>query len=343
MLKKALCLIPLLTLNCQSIRSHVAANDRTFDFCAASGVHPNAYDPYVWSGAMVQTALTDLINDPTLQHAPEAAYAVSYRRMTQARDEARCHGELVDKDPAMNLLTHQLADIMTRWYIAETRLCLAGKAEVNNGFCGVFTRSKKDNYDAISVAMADTAVYLSSHIAWSLSALAYNDIFWNEFPDPATRHDQRPFKESLAARKRWLLNFKITYDRFNSFLGANLAVVATALAEAGMLRDQSLVVASSLSKLIPCKSSMFSSIRDKSFKVAMEILDEGKPELHPMIRADHARYVLNYTNFEASGDGPTAIKTIEDFSLNALANPVARATYRDILGGKTLKQLTCEI
>ena len=75
----------------------------------------------------------------------------------------------------------------------------------------------------------------------------------------------------------------------------------------------------------------------------MEILEEGKPELHPMIRADHARYVLNYTKFEARGDGPTAIKTIEDFSLNALANPVARATYRDILGGKTSNQLKCEI
>ena len=343
MLKKALCLMPLLTVNCQSIRSHVTAKDRTFDFCTASGALPNAYDPYVWSGAMVQTALTDLINYPTLKDSPEAAYAISYRRMTQARDEARCHGELVDKNPAMNLLTHQLADIMTRWYIAETRLCIAGKADVNNGFCSVFTRSRKDNYDAISFAMADTAVYLSSHIAWSLSALAYNDNFWNEFPDPATRHDQGPFKDSLAARKRWLLDFKPTYDRFNNFLGANLSVVATALAEAGMLRDQSLVVASSLSKLIPCKSSMFSSIRDKSFNVAIEILEEGKPELHPMIRTDHARYVLNYTKFEARGDGRTTIKTIEDFALQALANPVARATYRDILGGKTSNQLKCEI
>lgn len=332
--------------SCQSVRSKLESEDQPFDFCSRSDRYPNNFDRSVWSAETVQNALGFLTEDPRLKGKATSAYAVSYRRMTAARDQARCHsGVLVDKSEAMNLLTHELADIMTRWYITETKLCLNDKLGNSNGFCGLYQRAVKDNYDSLSVAMANTAVYLSSHIAWSLSAVAYNDEFWDRFPDAATHHTRGPLEPALAARKTWLRDFKPSYDRFNEFLGNSLEVVAKALEDAGLLRDHVLLASTHISKILPCKAKFFSGIRDKSFSAALDILDLNQPEYHPMLRRDRTRYVLNYTEFAQTTDNssvPASVQASEDFALTALASPAARLTYRELLGGKTDFVFKCD-
>jgi len=334
-----------LAIGCQSVRTKLTSEEQPFDFCTQSGSHPNDHDRHVWSAATVQSALEFLTLDPRLKGSATSAYAVSYRRMTAARDRARCGtGPLVDKTEAMNLLTHELADIMTRWYITETKLCLDGKVKSANGFCGVYQRALKDNYDSLSVAMANTAVYLSSHIAWSLSAVAFNDAFWDHFPDPATHHVRGPVEPALTARRSWLQAFKPTYDRFNSFLGGSLDVVAQALEDAGLLRDHVLLASTHIGRILPCKAKLFSGIRDKSFSAAIEVIDLGKPEAHPMMRRDRVRYLLNYGEFKAidTKTSPPSVSASEDFALAALASPAARFIYRDVLGGKADMTLSCD-
>jgi hypothetical protein len=325
-------------ISCQSVRSRLASDDNPFDFCSRSGHHPNDHDRHVWSAATVQTGLGFLVQDSRLKGTAASAYAVSYRRMTEARDQARCGGgALVERSEEMNLLTHELADIMTRWYITETKLCLDGKLSATNGFCGVYHRARDENYDSLSVAMANTAVYLSSHIAWSLSAVAFHDEFWDRFPDPATHHIRGPLEPALEARKKWLKEFKPTYDRFNEFLGGSLDVVAKALEDADLLRDHVLLASTHLSKILPCKAKFFSGIRDKSFTAALDIIDQNRPDFHPMLRRDRNRYSLNYSAFnppEGRSLAPESVLASEDFALWALASPPARLAYRELLGGK---------
>lgn len=314
----------------------------TYDFCQVTGETGDVTSEHPWGAEMVQTAITHLMNEPKIKGTIWEAYPLTYRRMTAARDRARCAGVLMDPDPRFNLINHQLADIMTRWLVLETSQC-ARKAPdrmPDMGFCGAMKRVKKEKFDGLSASLASTAVYLSSHLAASLTGVIVNDAFWAAFPDPAThRQGGSSLDAVLEARISWMRRYKPTYDRFNAFLAENFKTIADALKEGGLVRGETLHFAIYLSQLMPCRARLLGSIRDRAFQAALAYARDPLLARHPMLKPNNGGYLLNYGQFNDEAPLPQALTDLEKHAMTALVNPLSLKIYRDLLGGVKVQEL----
>jgi hypothetical protein len=312
-----------------------------YDFCQIKGSQVETTSVRPWGAEMVQKAISDLIALPTIKNTAWSAYPVAYRKMTAERDKARCSGSLVNSDPRINLINHHLSDIMTRWLVLETGQCAAmpQSAMPGDGLCGVLKWAARDKLDALSEALASTAVYISSHIAISLSAVIMEDAFWDAFPGPNTHRGARSLDSVLEARLTWVKTYKPTFDLFNPFLADNLKTVADALKKAGLIKGNTLNLALYMAKILPCKADLFGSIRDKAFDTAVSYTKDPLLSRHPMLKAKDGGYVLDYGRFNFQAPLPKAVKNLEDFAITAVANPLSLKMYRDILGGVKPEEL----
>lgn len=327
----------------EPVGPHIEAMDHPYNFCPLKGVASSLVERRPWSGETVQKALTDLIQAPDIRGTVWAAYPVAYRRMTAARDRERCGGGvLASPDLGLALINHHLSDIMTRWLVFETGACASRPLSSlpQNGLCGMMRRATVEKFDALSAAMAMTAVYISSHLAISLAAIGVDDLFWQDFPDPATRPGAGSDAQIMAARLAWLTRYKPNFDQFNTFLANNLKTVADALTEAGMLEGQGLKLAVFLAQGVPCKAGLFGAIRDRAFGAALAYLKGTLIGRHPMMRPSGGLLVLNFGSYDWDAPLPKDILDAEAYAVAAVANPAALAVYRGVLGGKIPQMLT---
>ena len=336
--------------SCTSTQKHTSSRPlaeqpgQNWDFCQLSGKRKSdaRKHPDLWSAETVQQELEILRLKPQMGQSPWAAYTVSYKSMTAARDKNRCDGRLVSEDEFQNNMNHLLSDIMTRWYVTITESCLSdpsGGAQIP-GFCPLMQRIKTENLDSLSAAMGTTAVYLSSHLALSLAAMVHVDDFWASSPDERTHTGDRA--SQIKARVEQLKSFKPTFDRFNSFLADNLITVAKSLKEANMIKGDALNFVSGLARLVPFRASMFGKIRDDAFAAALDIaarVDAGK---HPMVLKGSNPSRLDYGTFHATRLDSPELAKIEKFALQAVAGPASMKIYRHLLGGKTWDELEAD-
>ena len=320
------------------------SNPDFYDFCRQTEVTASLGERAHWSAPMVQKVLTDLIESPNIKHTAWAAYPVSYKRMTAARDKERCGGALSGKSLGMDaatlrgtqLINHHLADVMTRWLVYETKTCteMPLTSLPKNGLCGLMARQKSENFDTISSAVSTSGVYISSHIALSLSAVAADDDFWDQFPDPKTRRTTEPVSTIPAARFWWLSRYKPHFDLFNQFLADNLKTVAYALSDAKLIRGNSLNIAAHVGETIFCRALPFGAIRDRAFDAAVSTLKSPLIIQHPMLKSDGKRLGLQFGKFNFSAPLARPVIDLEEFTLLAVASPASRELFKKILGGR---------
>ncbi|MES2745935.1 MAG: hypothetical protein V4655_10940 [Bdellovibrionota bacterium] len=318
----------------------------TPDFCAIKGLEKAPYLSTLWGAETVSYQIGELIQDPNVYGTPWMSYPVAYRRMTAARDIARCSGALKTDDKVNVRINHLLSDIMTRWYVLSVKECAATQATIgtNGGFCPLMKKMKDEKYDSLSAAMSSTAVYISSHISLSLSAIAFDDAFWDETGLEQTynngKHDRVNY---MAARITALKRYKPTFDAFNAFLANNLATVGSALKDANLLSGDVLNFAAGLARVIPFRAIAFGKIRDDAFNNALLLVDTLAPEDHPMIRTDRSRTYLNYGHFNFDFVYPEKTRAVEASALFNIANSANMEIYRRLLGGKSWDQVQKEL
>ncbi len=291
---------------------------------------------------MVQREVGQLAAD--LAGRSWAAYPVSYKRMTRERDKARCGGRLQADDELLEQINSRLADVMSRWYVSETRRCLREEPvrDESGGFCPLIAKIGRERYDALSAAMASSAVYISSHLALSLAAVIYDDAVWEVSPDPGVRADGRPWAEIRDRRLAAMPRFKPVYDRFNGFLGDNLQTVAGALQEAGMLRGDTLNFVAGVSQMVPFKAAAFGKIRDTAFAAALRTVRQQAPELHPLVRVQEGGRTLVFSGAARGAVYTPELLQVEREAVYQVANPLSLHLYRSLLGGKSWDDLKHE-
>ena len=318
--------------------SSLTAVESRWDFCQLKGIAPDAQSRDLWSAETVQDQLQRLLDEPFMGRAPWSAYTVAYKKMTAERDLARCNSRLKSSDEIMDQMNHLLADIMTRSFVTLMRQCPTGSPDVP-GFCPLVAKIKAENYDALSAAMASTGVYLSSHLALSVAAIAYSDDFWDASPFAETHRMGRPWSDVRAARLAQIKRFKPTFDRFNGFLANQLTTVATALKDADMVKGDGLNLVTGLSRLIPFRASLFGRIRDDAFAAAQRMIETHGPEDHPFIAIKAGRSNLAYLSFQKGGEAQAQLVAVESFAQQAVAGSTSLFVYRNLLGGKTWEEL----
>lgn len=324
-----------------SSESSVSANQQKWDFCQQQGLATDPNSSELWSAETVQAELQKLLNEPFMGRSPWSAYLISYQKMTAARDKARCTGTLRSSDSLMQNMNHLLSDIMTRWYVTLMRECQVRSIEVP-GFCPLVKTIKTKNYDALSAAMAATGIYLSSHLALSLSAIAYADDFWDATPLPETHRGSGSWQEVRTARLRYLKKFKPTYDAFNGFLGNEIKTVATTLKDADLIKGNTLNLAAGLSNFVPHRAAFFGRIRDEAFEAGQKIVEAVEPKAHPLIAVTGSRHALAYGSYGQEATVKPFLAPVESYALKAVAGPFALLIYKNLMGGKTWEEVMKE-
>jgi hypothetical protein len=318
-------------------------DESAYDFCKLSETPaPNPADAATWNAARVQQEIRSLRDAATIKGTPWSAYPALYLRMTAQRDVERCGGRLQPANRTSRYLNDRLADVMTRFYVLETAKCAAGQPPAHGGagFCAMMQRVRAERHDALTAAMAMTSIYISSHIASSLRAVAADEPFWRSL-GIADTVQQDPAR-AMRARIALLAAYRPDFDRFNLFLADQLPTVVDALEEERLLRNGALGLAVSLAKQISFRAVFFKRIRDRAFETAVEDAAELGGRAHPMLvpvgdglRVDATRYDF--------AQGPTAReRALEDFALDAVAGPSQRVIYRHLLGGKSWEELRRE-
>lgn len=311
------------------------------DFCKLSGVDTAINQGSLWSAASVQFHISELIAQPTISKTPWLAYPVAYKKMTAARDQARCGGVLQSDDAFLARMNDLLSDIMSRFYMSTVDQCAASGANLGSehGFCALMARMKKEKFDSLSAAMASTGVYISSHISLALSAILFADDFWAASPYPDTYAREDDWARVLKARTERMRSYKPVYDKFNGFLADNIKIVASALSEAQLLNGDVLYFLSGISRYVPFKALLFGKIRDDAFAVALELAKEMNPADHPMmvVRGGIAR--IHYGNYNFSFSYPERLARLEQEGIEFAANPANMFIYRNVLGGKTWEEV----
>ncbi|RZA14754.1 MAG: hypothetical protein EOP10_27500, partial [Proteobacteria bacterium] len=344
-------LISLASSQCASVKGDRNSESKatkvpTPDFCDIKGLERSPYLSTLWGAETVSYQIGELIQDSNVYGTPWMSYPVAYRRMTAARDIARCSGTLKAADKVDVRINHLLSDIMTRWYVLTVKECAASGATLgtNAGFCPLMKKMKAEKYDSLSAAMSSTAVYISSHISLALSAIAFDDAFWDETGLEQTYNNGKHERVNyMAARIAILKRYKPSFDAFNAFLANNLTTVGSALKEAKLLSGDVLNFAAGLSRVIPFRALAFGKIRDDAFANALMLVDTLTPEDHPMIRTQRGRSYLNYGHFNFDFVYPEKTRAVEASALFNVANSANMEIYRRLLGGKSWDQVQKEL
>lgn len=320
-----------------------------YDFCRLSqAAVPNFGVPEIWNAARVASEVQALRNSKGIKGSPWEAYPAIYLRMTAARDRERCAGGLHAENQVSQLIGDRLADLMSRFYVLETRQC--GSAvpprHGSSGFCGLMQRIKAEKLDALTAAMASTAVYISSHIALALRAVVMDDYFWNDLaahgsgsPELAEAAHADPAR-ARRVRLALVAQYRPEYDKFNGFLADQIATAVGALSEEGLLSNQALIVTSGLAKYVSFRSCFFRRIRDGAFDAAVQDSKELGGLNHPMMVSGPSGVVhADPSRFDFAMPSTRRLQQLEDFALAAVAGPSQRLIYQHLLGGRTWDDL----
>lgn len=238
-------------------------------------------DHNFWSPEKVQHEITTRLNTPEFKGSPHAAYLAVYRQMTDARDKARNNPNspmypqnLLDKK-----LNDALSDIMTRAYLSNVDKAVGNPYPSNpslydlgGNFKNLHDTAQKNNWDAVRIALGSTGLYLSQHLALSLSTLPHIDSLWKNTP-----------YQTIPERIERLKSFRPTYNAFNKFLEENLETVVTALQKENLIHGSRLHLAvQALKNKLPWRD-FFGNVRDNAFNAGIKIALHANKETHPWL------------------------------------------------------------
>ena len=312
--------------------SSIAHASFQYDFCSGGSTR-------LWSRYKIDKEIDSLIAHKDIRNTSKVAYPVIYKYMTEDRDKRRCQGGSLESEVFVsNLIGHLLADTMTRFLVKETARCAPQPSLSKKklyGICGVSQRlSKNARFDMISGAMLSTSVYISSHIALSLSAIVFDDRFWNSLYGVQQAHGSALDKEVAGERIRLIKKFRPTFDLYNAFLAGSLLLVEKSLTDYGLISGHHLRSAASLSNNSPIVRGVFRSIRSLAFNEALDLAQKWQPTDHPMIGARRGEFTISDGIFQKDFVYPSSLIRLENRAVLRLANPGMRFIYRHILGGK---------
>ena len=203
---------------------------------------------HVWTGADIQYYLGELYQEPGILCSPRGAYAVAYRKMTRLRDDARCGiGSAIEKDMEPQseiaaILNDALADCMTRFFVAILNQTAPG-ADLGNTWGSLYSDIRTKNFNTLHSTMSSTALYLTSHMGFCLSALPHANNLWKG----------RPTDKTISQRIATIqTEYFATYSAFNKFLAGSLNAVISALDRAKLIRNAEhlLSFSASISKIL---------------------------------------------------------------------------------------------
>eukprot|EP00944_MAST-04C_sp_MAST-4C-sp1_P016129 g16129.t1 len=238
----------------------------------------------IWSAKEVQQFILDEANN--LKCTPNSAYIFAYKRMTKARDKARC-GNDPDMTPnnfQNEIFNDALSDLMSRYFVNTWSVCnrhdshsFPTGADIGNMWCNLAKQSHDHNLNSIHVAMASTAIYLTTHMGLAVSALVQADNLW----------EQLHVYDTLEKRASFLAkNYRPLYDGFNSFLSEHLNTVETALHDFGLTRGKAFSLMATIASEVDDFNSIdyiFDKIRSKTFDLGLRLGVQIPREDHPLL------------------------------------------------------------
>ena len=311
---------------------------KVYDFCLKN--YPNSK---VWSRPTIESNLRELVDNPPVHNTILESYPNAYITMTAQRDIERCgsSGKLVSGYEISNYINHQLADLMTRYLDKITHDCSV-KPSLSKESYGICYNQKRflesKNLDSVTSFLESTSVYISSHIAISLSAVLLDDEFW----DNSSYHMAHSSKPShIRDRIFYTKRYKVNYDAFNEFLAANLTTVSKALKQECLISGNTLVLGAKVGENIPALSNSFGKIRDKAFDEAIDLAIkwQNTPDSNPMIVKKSGKYTVDFSQYDYDFMYTDSLRKLEDFSKGAVVNDLSRIIYSKLLGGLTTSQI----
>jgi hypothetical protein len=291
----------------------------------------------IWNAATVNAEISRLVESDGLRSTPLAAYPTSYVAMTAARDRERCQGSLKITDRPSRLIGDLLADLMSRWLVLSVEDCRPVSTDAL-GICGSVSRTVQFKLGTLESALDMTAVYLSSHMATAIVAVAYDDQFWEqEFPE-STHCLGHPCSSSVwKNRADYLKQYKLYYDLNNKFLASNLTTVVQSLENACLIRGPAISLGAKILERLPLEN-LFKSIRDETFSAALATLAAIDPATHPMLRVVGGKYVTQFDDFKIWNAPPWSLVRGERNSRALLANSLLKSGL-GLLGSKSAADL----
>jgi hypothetical protein len=277
--------------------------------------NPPDEKPTLLNAAQVQQEIQKLIEEKGHKSSGLSVYAEVYLAMTRQRDSARC-------DPKSNMfprtelnqkLNDALADSMTKGLIAGQRACLFSFANPQNSLptighqlCELNRDALNEHWSALELALGSTAVYLTSIMGLSLSALPHADVLWLNTP-----------YQTLESRLGYMkTEFKPVYDAFNLFLSDNLHTVADVLVKENRVSCKLLKPASKVVEITRAPAAVFGKIRDKTFELGIELAKSWPRSLHPYTAGESTWNVEK--TFGAFAKEPAALSGLREHTRNTI-------------------------
>ena len=244
----------------------------------------------IWSAKEVQQFILDEANN--LKCTPNSAYIFAYKRMTKARIK-RCGNDL-DMTPnnfQNEIFNDALSDLMSRYFVNTWSVCnrhdshsFPTGADIGNMWCNLAKQSHNHNLNSIHVAMASTAIYLTTHMGLAVSALVQADNLWGQLHV----YDTLEKRASFLAR-----NYRPLYDGFNSFLSEHLNTVKRHC-DFGLTRGKAFSLMATIASEVDDFNSIdyiFDKIRSKTFDLGLRL--GVRPRRSPLLWNAHITYMAH--------------------------------------------------
>ncbi|NBX16264.1 MAG: hypothetical protein EBR09_02750 [Proteobacteria bacterium] len=297
--------------NAAELQSATPKPDAEIHFCNAKDAQT-----LLWNAERVQLEIQKLINEQGHKSSGLSVYAEVYLAMTRARDTARCDSKnsMFPRTELNQKLNDALADEMTKGLVAGQRACLFSFANpqktipaIGRQLCQLNRAALNEKWSALELAMGSTAVYLTSIMGLSLSALPHADVLWLKTP-----------YQSLESRLEYIRNeFKPVYDAFNVFLSNNLHTVADVLVRENRVGCNLFRPAAKFAEITGAPAAIFGNIRDKTFEFGLELSKTWPRGLHPFTAGEPAWNVEK--TFAAFAKEPDALKGLQEHTLRSAA------------------------
>ena len=317
-----------------------ARSPASYDFCSLprdTNLDDDTRQLTMWNAATVQLETARLAASDKLRGTPLAAYPTSYVAMTNARDRARCGGDLAIGDRRSRLIGDLLADLMSRWLVLTIEEC-QGVSDQAVGICGSVSRILGTRLGSLESALDMTAVYLSSHMATALLAVVFDDQFWSEeFPE-TTHCSTHPCPTGvMKARVDFLKLYKPYYDLNNKFLASNLRTVADSLAKACLIRGPAFGLSARLAERFPLEA-LFKAVRDETFASVLAGISAVNPEDHPMLKQVGDTYTTQFAEFKNWAHPPQSVVFAERKARALMSNALVTSGL-GLLGSRSAEDL----
>ncbi|MBM3383235.1 MAG: hypothetical protein FJY29_12490 [Betaproteobacteria bacterium] len=297
----------------------------------------------LWSAARVQTEISNLLGEPGYKQSGLSAFSEAYLAMTAQRDSVRCadKGSMVPKSELARRLNDALADMMSKGLVFSQRACLKSLTQpqtpipdIGRQMCDTSKQALMERWSALELAMGSTAVYLTSLMGISISALPHAETLWVDTP-------HRTLEQRIAA----LAEFRPTYDAFNLFLSNNLHTVARALMKEKRVDCKLFEAAARAAQITRAPALVFKDIRDTTFELGAELAKSWPKGLHPLTAGENTWNVERV--FGAFARTPPALIALWEHgtkSTQLLRNPLLKAfNGQDAATYVTFEGLTCEM